>query len=135
MSDPQRLPPVATVATVTIAVVVAGGITMASYLPRRPPLVPAYAAVGIAGALMIANLVSLTRLKTFAWATFFLVARWALAAYLVVAGMLEYVFVLDHTRGAPLLVLTFMLAIFGVNVPLLLAFSVARYQPASGAPP
>ena len=132
MSNPRRLPPVATVATVTIAVVVAGGIAMASYLPRRPPLGPPYAAVGIAGALLIANLVSLARLKTFAWPTFFLVAKWALAAYLVVAGMLEYVFVLDHTRGAPLVVLTLMLAIFGVNVPLLLAFSVARYQPASG---
>jgi hypothetical protein len=69
------------------------------------------------------------------------VGGWALAAYLVIAGMLEFVFVLDHTRGGLLIVLTLMLAVFAVNVPLLLAFSVARYQPGTtaasggGAPP
>jgi hypothetical protein len=44
--------------------------------------------------------------------------------------MLEYVFVLDGTRGSTLVVMTVMLAIFAVDVPVLLAFSVARYQPA-----
>jgi len=47
--------------------------------------------------------------------------------------MLEFVFVLDHTRGGLLIVLTLMLAVFAVNVPLLLAFSVARYQPGTAA--
>lgn len=42
--------------------------------------------------------------------------------------MLEYVFVLDGTRGASLLVMTFMLVVFALDVPALLAFSVARYQ-------
>ncbi|HEY2428783.1 MAG TPA: hypothetical protein VGI06_07630, partial [Acidimicrobiales bacterium] len=78
------------------------------------------------------NVVSLSRLRSFAWATFFLVGKWALVAYLVIAGMLEYVFVLDHTRGSVLVVLTLMLAVFAVNIPLLLAFSVARYQPPDG---
>ena len=124
-----RLPPVGWVAMATIAVVVAGGIYLASYLPRRPPLGPAAAALGVAAALLTGNLISLARVRSFAWATFFQVAKWALTAYLVVAGMLEYVFVLDHTRGAILVILTAMLAIFGLTVPLLLAFSVARYQP------
>lgn len=128
---PVRLPPVGWVAMATIAVVVAGGIYLASYLPRRPPLGPAIAALGVAAALLIGNLISLARVRPFAWAPFFRVAKWALAAYLVVAGMLEYVFVLDHTRGGILVVLSAMLAIFGLTVPLLLAFSVARYQPAS----
>jgi hypothetical protein len=44
-----------------------------------------------------------------------LVTRWALLAYLVIAGMLEYVFVLDHTRGRVLLVLTLMLVLFAVD--------------------
>ncbi|HEY2301568.1 MAG TPA: hypothetical protein VGH66_06725 [Acidimicrobiales bacterium] len=52
--------------------------------------------------------------------------------------MLECAFVLDHSRGGILLVLTLMLAIFAVNIPLLLGFSVARHQPArpgaGGAP-
>ena len=51
-----------------------------------------------------------------------------LAAYVVIAGMLEYVFVYDHTSGTQLLILTLMLVVFAVNVPMLLGFSVARFQ-------
>ena len=43
--------------------------------------------------------------------------------------MLEYIFVFDGTRGQILFVMSCMLAVFAVNVPMLLAFSVARYQP------
>jgi hypothetical protein len=42
--------------------------------------------------------------------------------------LLEFVFVLDHTRGASLVVLTFSLVVFALDIPLLMAFSVARYQ-------
>jgi hypothetical protein len=48
----------------------------------------------------------------------------------VIAGMLEYVFVYDHTRGTQLLILSLMLAVFAVDIPLLLGFSVARFQDA-----
>ena len=126
----RRLPPISEVATTTIAIVVAGGVYLAAYLPRRAPLAPAFALVGLAAVLVLWNIAMLSRISRFAWDKFFLVARWALVAYLIIAGMLEYVFVLDHTRGAILLVLTLMLAVFAINVPLLLAFSVARYQPA-----
>jgi hypothetical protein len=125
----RRLPPIGEVAMATIAVVVSGGVYLASYLPRRAPLGPAFAIMGVGAALLLWNIFTLSRLQDFAWDKFFLVAKWGLVAYLIVAGMLEYVFVLDHTRGGVLLVLTLMLAIFAVNIPLLLAFSVARYQP------
>ena len=42
--------------------------------------------------------------------------------------MLEYTFVYDHTRGELLVVMTLMLAIFTANVPILLAFTVARFE-------
>ena len=61
---------------------------------------------------------------------FFQVARWALLAYIVIAGMIEYAFVYDHTRGAVLVVMTLMLATFTINVPILLAFTVARFEQA-----
>lgn len=124
----RRLPPVAEVAGATTAVVVAGGIYLAAHLPKPPALTPAVALLAFAAALLAGNLAMLARTRDFAWGRFFQVARWALLGYLVVAGMLEYVFLLDHTRGAILLVLSAMLAIFAVNVPLLLAFSVARYE-------
>jgi hypothetical protein len=38
------------------------------------------------------------------------------------------VFIYDHTRGSQLVILTAMLAVFAVNIPLLLGFSVARFQ-------
>ena len=128
MTPDRTLPPISEVAIGVIAVVVAGGVYLASYLPRRAPLGPAYALLGVAALLLVFNVVTLSRLQRFAWDTFFLVGKWALVAYLIVAGMLEYVFVFDGTRGAILVVLTLMLLVYAVNIPMLLAFSVARYQ-------
>ena len=42
--------------------------------------------------------------------------------------MLVYVFARDHTPAGPMAVLAVMLAIFAVDIPMLFAFSVARYQ-------
>jgi hypothetical protein len=125
----RRLPPVTPLALTALTLVVVGGIYLAAHLPRPAPLGPAVAALAAAAAVLLAAAAVLARVRDFAWHTFFVVGGWALAAYLVIAGMLEFVFVLDHTRGALLIVLTLMLAVYAVNVPLLLAFSVARYQP------
>ncbi len=125
----RKLPPVAEIAVLSMALVIVGGIFMAAHLPAHPPLGFAEVLVVIAAAVLVTNVVLLARLRDFAWASFFLVAKWALLAYLVIAGILEYIFVLDHTRGQILVVLTCTLAVFAVNVPMLLAFSVARYQP------
>ncbi len=67
------------------------------------------------------------RVRPFAWPVFFLVFCWALVAYLVIAGLLGFVFVRDDTPGATLAVLVATLLVFGVDVPLILAFTVARY--------
>ena len=129
MSAQQRtLPPVAQLGVVTLALIVVGGIYMASHLPRHFSLAFPIADVVAAAAVMAVNVALLARVRRFAWRSFFLVGKWALAAYVVVAGMLEYVFALDHTPGSALAVLTLMLLVYAVNIPLLLAFSVARYQ-------
>jgi len=124
----RRLPPVSEVCVVVTALVVCGGIYLAAYMPRRAPLGPAVALLVAAGALVLWNVVTLSRLQGFARGVFFQVGRWALLGYGIIAGMLEYVFVLDRTPGSLLVVLTLMLVIFAVNIPILLAFSVARYQ-------
>lgn len=125
----QRLPPVSQLAIAALALVIIGGIDLAAHLPRPAPLAPAVAALAVAGVALLAGFASLSRVREFAWRTFARVAGWTLAAYLVIAGMLEFVFVLDHTRGAVLAVLTLMLVVFALDIPLLLGFSVARYQP------
>ena len=127
----RSLPPISEVAVAVIAVVVSGGIYLAAYLPRKAPFGPALGLLAVAAALLAWNVVSLARVRPFAWDAFVLVGKWALLGYGIVAGMLEYVFVFDDTSGSTLLVLTLMLAIFAVNIPMLLAFSVARYQPAT----
>jgi hypothetical protein len=97
------------------------------------PQGPAIALLVAAAALLAVNIAMLARIEHFAWGAFRLVAGWVLAAYVVIAGMLEYVFVYDHTRGTQLVILTLMLVVFAVNIPLLLGFSVARFQePSAG---
>ncbi|MGH9065099.1 MAG: hypothetical protein ACRDZQ_07450 [Acidimicrobiales bacterium] len=126
----RRLPPIVQMGVVCLGLVVIGGIYLAANLPRPPALAPAVGVLASAGLILVASMAMLSRVQEFAWAKFFLVGRWALAAYVVVAGMLEYIFVLDHTRGAVLAVLTLMLVVYAVDIPMLLAFSVARYHPA-----
>ena len=126
----RALPPVAGCAVAALVLVVAGGIDLAAQLPRPAPLAPAVAMLAAAALALAAALVALSRVRAFAWRTFRVVGAWTLAAYVVIAGMLEYVFVLDHTPARLLTVLSLMLLVFAVDIPVLLAFSVARYQPA-----
>jgi hypothetical protein len=126
----RSLPPITQMAVASLMLIVIGGIYMAASLPKKPNLAIPVVLVVVSGALMIANVVSLSRLREFAWDTFGLVGKWTLLAYVIIAGMLEYVFFIDHTRGSQLVIMTLMLVIFAVDIPLLLAFSVARYQPA-----
>jgi peptidoglycan/LPS O-acetylase OafA/YrhL len=126
----RRLPPVAELAVVVLGLVVIGGIYLAAHLPRHAPRALPIGLLVAACALLFGNAVALSRVRDFAGDRFFQVGGWALLAYVVIAGMLEYVFVLDQTRGAQLVVLTLMLIVFAVDVPMLFAFSVARYQPA-----
>jgi hypothetical protein len=124
----RRFPPVAELTTVSLALVVVGGILLASYAPRRPPLgVPAALAAGGA-ALLLAGVVLLARLRDFNWGRFSLVFRWALLAYVISAGVIGFAFVRDHTRGAPLALVTVMLLIYALDVPVIIAFTVARYS-------
>jgi len=124
----RRFPPVAQVVTAALGLVVVGGIYMASYAPRRPPLGLPIAIVSVSGALVLVGIVMMVRTRELAWDRFFLVFKWALLAYVISAGLIGYAFVRDHVRGGPLLVLVLMLVLFAVSVPLIIGFTVARYQ-------
>jgi hypothetical protein len=124
----RRLPPITQLQVGALALVIIGGIDMASYFPRRPPLGLPIALVACSAAAFAIAVVMLARVQDFAWDTFFLVLRWALLAYLIQAGMIEYVFVHNHASGAPLVVVTLMLVMFAITIPTVIAFTVARYQ-------
>ena len=129
-----RLPPVTAVGITSLALIVAGGIYIASHLPQHVPLWPAIVLLAASALLMAANVVALARVRDFNRAAFFGVARWAALAYLITAGMLEYVFVNDGTRGGVLVILTLSLAVYAIHVPLLIGFTVARYATPAAEP-
>lgn len=124
----RKMAPVAEMIMASMACVISSGIYLASHLPHTAPLAPVTALLIAAGLLFLVAAVSVSRLNDFAWDVFFRVVGWAFLAYLVITGILEFVFIFDHTRGTMLLVLTLSLAIFALDIPLLLGFSVARYQ-------
>ena len=123
----QRLPPVTQLAMASLALIVAGGIYLSSHLPEHVPLGPAVGLLCASVLLLVINIALLARVRGFAWSRFFAVARWSLVAYLVIAGVIEYVFLQNHVSGGPLLILTLSLAVFAVHVPTLMGFTVARY--------
>ena len=125
----RRLPPVTEVAIASMALIVIGGIWIASHLPHHVPLAPAVVLLVASALLVVFNVVSLSRVPDFNWQTFFLVAKWAGLAYAITAGMLLYVFVKDGTSGGQLVVLTLSLVVYAIHVPLLIGFTVARYEP------
>lgn len=129
--DEPRYPPVNQVAMASLALVIAAGIYLSANLPEHVSLGPAVILLALSAALMAFNLFSLTRVKGFAWERFFAVARWSLLAYLVIGGMLEFVFVHNHVRGGTLVVLTLSLLVFAIHVPTLMGFTVARYHQAA----
>jgi hypothetical protein len=124
----RQFPPITQLQVGALALVIVGGIDMASYFPRRPPLGLPIALLAGSAAVFAIAVVMLARVQDFAWDPFFLVIRWALLAYLIQAGMIEYVFVHNHASGAPLVVVTLMLVMFAITIPTVIAFTVARYQ-------
>ena len=129
MNRPSRpVPPVAEVAVTSLALIIVGGIYMASYVPRRPPLAVPTVLLVASAALLALDVVWVVRLRDFARERFLFVGKWALLAYVVSSGMIEFAFIRDHTRGGPLVVVTLMLVIFAVDVPLIIGFTVARYH-------
>ena len=129
-SEERKLPPIQQIGVAVLALIVIGGIYTAAHLPRHVPQGPTVVLLAVAVVLLALNVSLLARIEGFAWETFRLVYGWVLVAYLVVAGMLEYVFIYDHTHGTQLLILSLMLAVFAVDIPLMLGFSVARFQDA-----
>jgi hypothetical protein len=129
----QKLPPVTQVGMASLALIVAGGIYLSAHLPNHVPLGPAVALLAASALLLAGNLLSLTRVEGFAWGRFLQVGKWALLAYAITAGMIEYAFVRNHLSGGPLVVLSLSLVVYAVHVPMLIAFTVARYDDPSAA--
>ena len=87
----RRLPPVAEIAVAAMALIIIGGITLASRLPRPAPLPLLVTLLAVAAALVLADVVLLARLRV-RLAGVLPVAKWSLLAYAVMYGILEFTF-------------------------------------------
>lgn len=127
MTNERAFPPVTQLGMASLALILAGGIYLAAHLPQQVPLGPAVALLAASAVVLGVNLLLLSRVKGFAWKQFFAVGRWALLAYVITAGMIEYAFLRDGLSGGPLVVLTLSIIVYAIHVPVLIAFTVARY--------
>jgi hypothetical protein len=133
MTEERRLPPVTQVGMLSLALIVAGGIYLSAHLPKHVPLTPAIILLGLSALLLVGNLLALSRVRDFNWPRFLDVGKWALLAYAITAGLIEYAFVRNDLSGGPLVVLTLSLVVYAVHVPMLIGFTVARYDDATVA--
>lgn len=123
----RSLPPVTQLGMTSLAMIVAGGIYLSAHIPKHVPLTPAIVLLAGSALLLATNLFLLSRVPDFPWERFFDVAKWALLAYTIIAGMIEYAFLRNHLKGGALVVLTLSLVVFAVHVPVLIGFTVARF--------
>jgi hypothetical protein len=124
----RKLPPVTQLGMLSLGLVLVAGIYLSAHLPQHVSLGPAVALLVASALVFVANLLALSRVQGFPWRRMLEIGRWALLAYAIIAGLIEYVFLRNHTSGGPLVVLTLSLIVFAVNVPVLIGFTVARYD-------
>lgn len=123
----RSLPPVTQLGMTSLALIVAGGIYLSAHIPKHVPLTPAIVLLAASALLLATNLILLSRVPGFPWDRFLDVAKWALLAYAIIAGTIEYAFLRNHLKGGALVVLTLSLVVFAVHVPVLIGFTVARF--------
>ena len=109
---------------------VIGGVWFGSHATSKPSLVLPTVMLIVAALLLIIGVLMISRFEGFCWDTWVRVGRWALLAYVIAAGMIEFAFIRNHTSGAPLAVVTGLLVVFALDVPFLIATTVARYEDA-----
>ncbi|HWE10460.1 MAG TPA: hypothetical protein VG325_13990 [Solirubrobacteraceae bacterium] len=124
----RTYPPFTELGMFSLALIVAGGIYLSSHIPQHVALGPAIVLLIASALVMTVNLTLLRSVDDFAWPRFFQVAKWALVAYLFTAAMIEYAFLRNHLKGGPLVILTLSLLVYAIQVPTLIAFTVARWE-------
>ena len=129
----RKYPPFTEIGMFSLALIVIGGIYLSAHIPQHVPLALPTALLIASAALVVVNVRMLTRIPDFAWSRFFQVGKWALAAYLFTAALIEYAFLRNHLSGGPLVILTLSLLVYAVQVPAMIAFTVARYETPAGA--
>lgn len=127
LGDRSRSPIVtASISSIIFAFLAAG--VIASYLPQSAPLHWPVAFLIVSAVLWLAAVMLLFRLRRFAWQLFFSVLRWVSILPLTFAATAIFVFVTDGTSGITLAIMVAVLLLAALNIPIVIAFSVARHE-------
>lgn len=126
----KPFPKAVEVVTLSLACVVIGGVWLGSHVSTttRPSLGVPTGLLIASGAFFLADMVMISRVPGFAWSSWVTVGKWTLLAYVIESGMILYAFVHNHVRGSTLGVVIGLTAMFAIDVPFLVATTVARYD-------
>jgi len=116
--------------SLSLACSMVGGIWLGSHAsPKAEHSLTLPTVLLIAGAVLLAvGVLMVTRVKGFAWSTWVRVAKWALLAYVIESSLILYAFIHNQVRGSTLGVVIGLIALFAIDVPFLIATTVARYD-------
>jgi hypothetical protein len=116
--------------TLSLACVVIGGVWLGSHVSKttRPSLGLPTILLIASGVLFLVGILMISRVPGFAWNSWVTVGKWTLLAYVIESGMILYAFVHNHVRGSTLGVVIGLTAMFAIDVPFLVATTVARYD-------
>ncbi|MCB1030795.1 MAG: hypothetical protein KDA95_05615 [Acidimicrobiales bacterium] len=124
----RELPPVVPVAMVALALSVSAGVLVSAQAMAEPsPTLPRLL-VGVSLGLELVAVAMMVRIKPFAWARFKQVFGWAFLAYLTQSSIIAYSFVRNDVPSGPFVTLIGGLIVFATIVPLMIGFTVARYE-------
>jgi len=124
----RSLPPVPMLCELSLAATIASAIVLAIALPKAPHLLAPILLAILAWVLIVVAAIMIATIRPFNYRIFKMVSLRQLLAELVVAGMLEFVFLRDHLPTGPLVVFSVLVGSFSVSVALLMGFQVARWQ-------
>ena len=123
-----KRPPIGLLCQAALGAIVLSAIVLAAQIPKLSELAVPIALAVLAWVLFLMAAAMLARVGPFAWGVFRMVAVRQLLVEVVISGMLEFVFIYDHTPGNALAIFTALVVVFCLDIALLIAFSVARYQ-------
>lgn len=129
----RSMPPVVPVAMASLSLAVVGGVIVSAGAGLEDPslVVPTGFVAGAVLFELVAVVMAAT-IRPFAWDRFRLVFGWSLLAYVIQSAMIVFAFVRNQVPAGPMAVLAVGLVVFATDVPLMIAFTVARYQAIDG---
>lgn len=116
-------------ATAALTCAVIGGIYIGSTIGGHSSLLPAVIVAVVAYLFMTVSLVGLILNHHYSRPSFVKYVRGALLAYLLEAGILEFVFAYDHVSSTVIVILSALLVIFATSVPVIIGHTLAGVEP------